>query len=651
MQRLNVSSRGPMIFQRAANQKMNATGISLRPFTSSDTLFTPGKGDSRNGDAQLDSLQKKLKRLNTIPQSHALRGQHQKCLCLQFGGENAGGRNHSLFILQYGNLAWGQCYRAYCSWSGMIQSACMPALLSSHLDTARCTSSCGVKARQHFTEANLHLQQVSVEICEYFMERGISLETLRRNGVMQRFHKPVIAFTYRKNGVMVNCKYRDLQKRFWQEKLGEKIPYGLDDIKGARDIIIVEGEIDKLSMEEAGYKNCISVPDGAPSKVSVKDLPPPEQDKKYEYLWKFREYFDQARHIILATDADEPGQALAAELARRLGQERCWRVTWPQITQDKLCKDANEVLMHLGPQALKEAIENAELYPIRGLFKFSNYYNEINSYYQNCMENELSVSTGWAKLDELYQVVPGELTIVTGVPNSGKSEWIDALLCNLNHHQGWKFALCSMENKVADHARKLLEKHIRKPFFNVKYGSSLPRINTDELEEGKQWLNKTFYLIRCEDDVIPSIKWAIDLAKTAVLRHGIHGLVLDPYNEFDHQRAPSQTETEYVSEVLTMVKRFAQSHNCHVWFVAHPRQLQNWKGDPPNIYEISGSSHFINKCDNAIVIHRNRDPDSGPLDEVKILVRKVRNKLAGKIGETYLSYNRITGEYEDNSEE
>ncbi|XP_057817091.2 twinkle homolog protein, chloroplastic/mitochondrial isoform X5 [Cryptomeria japonica] len=580
MQRLNVSSRGPMIFQRAANQKMNATGISLRPFTSSDTLFTPGKGDSRNGDAQLDSLQKKLKRLNTIPQSHALRGQHQKCLCLQFGGENAGGRNHSLFILQYGNLAWGQCYRAYCSWSGMIQSACMPALLSSHLDTARCTSSCGVKARQHFTEANLHLQQVSVEICEYFMERGISLETLRRNGVMQRFHKPVIAFTYRKNGVMVNCKYRDLQKRFWQEKLGEKIPYGLDDIKGARDIIIVEGEIDKLSMEEAGYKNCISVPDGAPSKVSVKDLPPPEQDKKYEYLWKFREYFDQARHIILATDADEPGQALAAELARRLGQERCWRVTWPQITQDKLCKDANEV-------------------------------------------------------------VPGELTIVTGVPNSGKSEWIDALLCNLNHHQGWKFALCSMENKVADHARKLLEKHIRKPFFNVKYGSSLPRINTDELEEGKQWLNKTFYLIRCEDDVIPSIKWAIDLAKTAVLRHGIHGLVLDPYNEFDHQRAPSQTETEYVSEVLTMVKRFAQSHNCHVWFVAHPRQLQNWKGDPPNIYEISGSSHFINKCDNAIVIHRNRDPDSGPLDEVKILVRKVRNKLAGKIGETYLSYNRL----------
>lgn len=45
-------------------------------------------------------------------------------------------------------------------------------------------------------------------------------------------------------------------------------------------------------------------------------------------------------------------------------------------------------------------------------------------------------------------MVPGELSIVTGVPNSGKSEWIDALLCNLAEQCGWSFALCSMEKKV-----------------------------------------------------------------------------------------------------------------------------------------------------------------------------------------------------------
>uniref|UniRef100_A0A0A9DNT7 Uncharacterized protein n=1 Tax=Arundo donax TaxID=35708 RepID=A0A0A9DNT7_ARUDO len=62
----------------------------------------------------------------------------------------------------------------------------------------------------------------------------------------------------------------------------------------------------------------------------------------------------------------------------------------------------------------------------------------------------------------------------------------------------------------------------------------------DEFEEGKQWLNETFHLIRCEDDSLPSIIWVLDLAKAAVLRYGVRGLVIDPYNELDHQRPSSQ---------------------------------------------------------------------------------------------------------------
>lgn len=154
------------------------------------------------------------------------------------------------------------------------------------------------------------------------------------------------------------------------------------------------------------------------------------------------------------------------------------------------------------------------------------------------------------------------------------------------------------------------------------------------------WLN------RCELDSLPSIGWVLERAKAAVLRHGIRGLVIDPYNELDHQRTQRQwvmwkcfhfnqslflfpkherfllvldrTETEYVSQMLTKIKRFAQHHSCHVWFVAHPKQLQQWDGGPPNLYDISGSAHFINKCDNGIVIHRNRDEKAGPLDLVQV---------------------------------
>jgi len=32
-----------------------------------------------------------------------------------------------------------------------------------------------------------------------------------------------------------------------------------------------------------------------------------------------------------------------------------------------------------------------------------------------------------------------------------------------------------------------------------------------------------------------------------------------------------------------------------VWLVAHPRQLADWQGKAPTLYDISGSAHFINK--------------------------------------------------------
>ncbi|KAG6491651.1 hypothetical protein ZIOFF_046587 [Zingiber officinale] len=308
-----------------------------------------------------------------------------------------------------------------------------------------------------------------------------------------------------------------------------------------------------------------------------------------------------------------------------------------------------QVLMNLGPDALQKVIENAEFYPIRGLFQFGNFFHDIDAYYYQHLGYELGVSTGWRAVDEYYKVVPGELTVITGVPNSGKSEWIDALICNINKSDEWKFVLCSMENKVClltflilsykridkknlglqvrEHARKLLEKHIKKPFLNARYCGSAERMSIDEYEKGKEWLFDAFCLIRCEDDSLPSIQWVLERAKGAVHRSGVRGLVIDPYNELDHQRDSSQSETEYVSQMLTKIKRFAQHHSCHVWFVAHPRQVY-------------GSAHFINKCDNGIVIHRNRDENAGPLDAVQVCVLKVRNKVIGKIGQAFLSYDR-----------
>ncbi|KVI00684.1 DNA helicase, DnaB-like, C-terminal [Cynara cardunculus var. scolymus] len=541
----------------------------------------------------VDSQQLKLLRLKLegigIACGSCTPGQTYGLLCPMCKGGESGEKKLSLFVAEDGNAAVWTCFRAKCGWKGSTRAF---ADVKSSYNTMRKLPR--VKRIKEIAEKDLKLEPLCHDLLEYFSERMISEETLRRNS----------------------------------ESDTEKILYGLDDIEGESDIIIVEGEMDKLAMEEAGFRNCVSVPDGAPSKVSSKELPSHEQDTKYQYLWNCKEYLEKASRIILATDGDQPGQALAEELARRLGRERCWRVTWPSKNETEHFKDANEklfcqVLMFMGPAVLREVIQTAELYPIKGLFNFRDYFSEIDAYYHQTLGSELGISTGWKAMDDLYNVVPGELTVVTGVPNSGKSEWIDALLCNLNESVGWKFALCSMENKVREHARKLLEKRLKKPFFDVRYGKSVERMSPEDLEAGKQWLSDTFHLIRCENDCLPSITWVLDLAKAAVLRHGVNGLM------------------------LTSVKRFAQHHSCHVWFVAHPKQLQQWTGKPPNLYDISGSAHFINKCDNGIIIHRNRDPEAGAMDLVQICVRKVRNKVSGTIGDAFLTYNRVTGEYLD----
>lgn len=598
--------------------------------------------------AVVDPVQEQLNRKGIV--LHSYSPGTRRGICPECGGGSS--KEPSLAVTipeERGEPAIWLCFRATCGWKGSTgKSLSSPNGNGAH-KAVKVVRRPGVQ-KMHTAES-LRLEAVQQGVLNYFKTRGLSEATIRENNVGQHrinFTSEVaIAFPYLQDGKIVNCKYRDANKRFWQVKDSLKVLYGLDHIKGSREIVIVEGEFDKLAMYESGIVNCVSVPDGAPAKVSGDDLPPPSEDKKYEYLWNCKDYFKDATRIILATDSDEPGQALAEELARRLGRERCWRVTWPEDEQGKQCKDANEVLTSLGPAAVKDLIKNAELFPIRGLFDFQQFFREIDDYYYLRLGDERGVSTGWRSLDEIYRVVPGELTVVTGVPNSGKSEWIDALICNLNRNKGWTFGLCSMENKVREHARKLLEKHIHQPFFDAPYARSNPRMSKSELEKGKKWLQDTFFLIRHEDEELPSVEWVLNLAKAAVMRHGIRGLVIDPYNELDHQRPGNQTETEYVSQMLTKIKRFAQHHDCHVWFVAHPRQLQVWRGEAPGLYDISGSAHFINKCDNGIVIHRNRDETMGPLDQVKVLVRKVRNKAAGTIGEATLRYNRVTGDYED----
>jgi twinkle protein len=467
-------------------------------------------------------------------------------------------------------------------------------------------------------------------VIRFFETRGISEGVLRRNKICTNGTE--IMFPYLKAGEVVNVKYRTRNKKFRQETGAEKVFYGLDDIKESVEIIIVEGEIDKLSFEEAGFFNVISVPDGAPS-ANAKSY-----ESKFSYIENCEKELKGVQKIILAVDSDEPGKKLEEELQRRLGPERCWRVTWSGG-----CKDANEVLVKYSSTRLSQLIQEAKPVPIEGIFSVNDISGDIDVLYRDGLKG--GVSTKWIKVDNYYTVRPGEVTVITGIPSHGKSSWQTALMVNIAISEGWRFGVFSPENQpLQRHAAQILSLFHSKPFQE----GMRERMTVDELETAKVWMNEQFTFILPPDDQL-SIDAILSKAKVCVTRYGIKGLVLDPWNELDHARPAGQTETEYISDCLTKIRRFARTYRIHVWLIAHPTKLQRGKDGKypvPSPYDISGSAHFRNKADNCLTVWRDLlDEDR----DVEIHVQKVRFREVGKVGMLKIRYDIATGRYLDAS--
>ncbi|MFZ7112452.1 MAG: DnaB-like helicase C-terminal domain-containing protein [Desulfatiglandales bacterium] len=147
------------------------------------------------------------------------------------------------------------------------------------------------------------------------------------------------------------------------------------------------------------------------------------------------------------------------------------------------------------------------------------------------------------------------------------------------------------------------------------------------------------------DEELMTVDTILDKARIAIFRYGVKGIVIDPWNEVEHQ-FNGLREDQYISLQLTKIRQFARKNGVHVWVVAHPRNLHkddfgNYK--PPTMYEISGGAHWRNKADNGICIHR---PDY-QTDKAKIYVQKIRFREIGKIGEATLKYMHATGRYDD----
>ena len=425
-----------------------------------------------------------------------------------------------------------------------------------------------------------------------------------------------IQFNYFLNDELINTKFRDAEKNFKLVKDAELIIYNLDAIKDFNSCIIVEGEMDALAVYEAGFKNVISVPNGATKGTN-----------NLAYLDNSIDYLNHITEFILALDNDENGNKLKDEIARRLGYENCKYVTF------KDCKDANDCLIKYDKQTVINCIQNKVEFPIIGVFNAHDIENDIYDYYNNGLPRGTGISMG--EIDMHIRFHQGYLTMITGIPGHGKSEFLDFLLCRLNiSEDNWKTALYSPENHPLHlHFSKFAEKMIGKPFE----GSN--RLSPIDLKNMIDYHANNFFFINPEDNfTLDSILTSV---KELVKRKGIKAFVIDAWNKLDHKR--TKDKNDYISEALDTITKFCERNKVHCFLVAHPTKMgkdKDNKPEIPSLYNISDSAHFYNKTANGICVYRNFETGL-----TEIYVQKVKFKHWGQTGQIHLAWDKSNGRY------
>lgn len=458
---------------------------------------------------------------------------------------------------------------------------------------------------------------LSDKAVKYFEGRMISQDTLSKMKIysdieyMPQFSAEVdvICFPYFYDNKLVNIKYRGPKKSFKMVSGAELIFYNADCLKKAEEIIIVEGEIDALTFIQAGYENTISVPNGAGN---------------IDFLDTCIDLFADIKKIYIATDQDTRGINLKSELIRRLGPERCYVVSF------KDCKDANEYLLKYGPE-IKDVIPNAIPVPVKGIVSVGSMYAEIRDLYDNGVQKGKTIDH--PSIDDLITWETGRLAIVTGIPSSGKSEFVDYVVSKLNILHGWKVAYFTPENyPLKFHYTKIYEKLIGKKFSRDK--------STEiEWDMAYEYIKENYFYILNEEDL--SINSILESSKILVKTRGIKIVVIDPYNKLEHKY--NDSETQYISRFLDQIINFAKLNDILIFLIAHPRKIE--KGAVPSLYDISGSANFYNKTDYGMTVHRITSDDNVMINEVNVHFQKIKYKHLGTQGVVHLNYDYVSGRF------
>lgn len=496
---------------------------------------------------------------------------------------------------------------------------------------------------------NIELKEKAIG---WFEKRGISKSTLDKFMIFTKEEwmpqtnqkENCICFPYMRDGEIVNIKFRDAKKNFRMVKDAELILYNLNSIGDKKTIILVEGEIDCLSVYEAGYgqeyENIVTKKDDESGEVLEEEENPLSKiiplsvpngaskgSQKLDYLDTCSDWLLGIHEIIVATDDDEAGNQLNQELVRRLGVERCKTIKYPieecvplESGLKRRCKDLNEVLVYLGKDVVKNVINNAESIPVDGVYYLDDIFESMLNNFRKGVQ--LAPTTRFTEMDNYFRWKKGDITLCTGYGNHGKSFFMLQMMLTKSIYDDWTWAIFSPENYPAnDFYDDIIEMYV---------GKWLNDMSEEEYIDACLFVDLHFFYVYPDNE--HDVNSIHEKFRHLILKKGVDGVMIDPFNQLDSNQKAFQREDQYLSEILKDIKRFALLNNVVYVIVAHPKNPSHQPNQPlpiVDMYDIAGGAMWGNKADQILSYYRPNFHVNKNSPEVTIYIQKLKRKRTG----------------------
>lgn len=450
--------------------------------------------------------------------------------------------------------------------------------------------------------------------------RALDPELLARMGV-DGYATPsgdeVARFRYARDGNTYGCKVRTIEsKRFWfQPKGSERHLYNFDALRDQtlRDqpVIITEGEIDCLSVIQSGFVRAVSIPDGWTEDLEGGD------GAKMRPLIEAEALMRESPCVIVAGDMDGPGASMAKAVRNLLeGHDVRW-VRWPDG-----CKDANDVLRKHGEGEVAKAINEARHMDPEGghITGFSDAPPTPPRRFLRPDHPALDRSL-------VYEV--GQMSVLTGVPGSGKSTMAAFAAYHVQRNEGIRVGLAMFETHFEE---------LRNHMALLRTGAQWADLATESQRQLYGTLDRDFRLIFRDDksDSRQNLAWLESMIRTATVRDGCKLIIIDPWNELDHLPEPGEAMTHYVNYALTRVRQLAERYDCHVQVVAHPQKIRDGY---PKGYDIADSAAWFNKPALGLTVHSDEDDEGNPITKLITWKVKFRQSYGIHVGERSIEFD------------